>query len=264
MKVSIKPINGVFDMRIWASGRGAFQARKRFKAMNEAKDYERQILKLSAFDDSFAIRFMKGEKVEQLMFEIKNPRVTNEGDIQTTFSEEFEFWYETQVSNFSPSWVKNIVGYKKEFADLMDFKISDISKSTLKQIEKQLLKKGNSQKTINMKIGFINAVLNYSLENDRIKYNPLAGYKKTKVEQDEIEFWEAEELQMFLDHANAKYPVGTPLRMIYTVYLVALSTGVRAGELYAIRASSVERDHIRIADQWDCRIKKFRKTKTRT
>lgn len=48
-------------------------------------------------------------------------------------------------------------------------------------------------------------------------------------------FWSREEAQGFLGFTNERYPSGTAFRWVHVVYLLALNTGMRAGEIWGLK-----------------------------
>ena len=48
-------------------------------------------------------------------------------------------------------------------------------------------------------------------------------------------FWEREEAESFLDFASKRYSPGSEYRWVYVSYLLALNTGLRAGEIWGLQ-----------------------------
>lgn len=250
------------ELRFWTTGRNGFNSRKRFDNNTLLNVFKREATKLAAFGDAYVKRYAKGESFEDLLLEIKNPRVKN-GDHDPFFGDELEFWKLHKSSKFAPGWKSNVEAYEAEFEELKLFKVSQIDKTLMYSIEAQLRAKENSQNTINLKIGWIKGVLNFSVDNDRIKHNPIARFKKTKAPEVDIEFWELEEAQAFLNFADAKYPREAVERWIYVAYLAALNTAARAGELWALKpkCKMQQSDLLRITEQFNLRSQTFSTTK---
>jgi integrase len=52
-------------------------------------------------------------------------------------------------------------------------------------------------------------------------------------------FWNQEQAVSFLSHMNDLYPRGSKSRWIYVVYLTALNTGLRAGEIWGLQVQDI-------------------------
>ena len=67
----------------------------------------------------------------------------------------------------------------------------------------------------------------------------MSGVAFLKVDPKPMQFWTLEEAQKFLEHAKGKYE-GTSQEYIYVLYLLALNTGMRFGEMLALKWSAVD------------------------
>ncbi|PIR22540.1 MAG: hypothetical protein COV44_07580 [Deltaproteobacteria bacterium CG11_big_fil_rev_8_21_14_0_20_45_16] len=65
---------------------------------------------------------------------------------------------------------------------------------------------------------------------------------------------------------NEKYPAGSTKRWIYTVYLLALNSGLRAGEIWGLKFEDIKQDGevLHIQRQFDRVHRDFRTTKGKT
>jgi integrase len=108
--------------------------------------------------------------------------------------------------------------------------------SKLQQAEKA---KGLSNSTVNRKTEVITAILNFSTKQRRIPYNPAAGFSKLKRTQSEMQFWNHEQAISFLSKMNELHPQNSPSRWVYVVYLLALNTGLRAGEIWGLQVQDI-------------------------
>jgi integrase len=57
-----------------------------------------------------------------------------------------------------------------------------------------------------------------------------------------MQFWERDEVSSFLSFANDKYSRDESMRWVYIVYLLALNTGLRAGEIWGLKVKDVSFD----------------------
>lgn len=250
------------EVRIKTRGRSCREWRRRFEKNKDAENFLFRLQRLIALDESYGPRYLDGTSYEDLLEEHANPNSKKEGLLRK-FGEELDKWKKHKYSTFSPGWRANIDGYMKELADLSEMKISEITPELLDEIDFRLDDEGNGRKTINMKIGWIKSVLNFSAERKRITYNPVATYKFTKPPEPEIQFWEKEEAVSFLQFANNKYPKGSEYRGRYIAYAIALNAGPRAGEIWALRVRSIKKDRgvIALVEQFDIKDKDFRPLK---
>lgn len=221
-----------YEARVWGRGRAANEVKKRFKTRALASD------------------FVDGVEREAKEF--------GEDTLGRSFGDEYQFWRAHET--FSPGWSKNLDGYWGELKELLDKKnVANITPEFLKRLAATLRAKKNSEKTINNKVGFIVAVLNYSLEVGRITKNPTLGYKKIKPPEVDIDFWEMDEARSFfafLDEQEIE-----PWRKL--ACLTAVNTGIRAGELWALQPAWIKRQSsiLRVMGQYNRVSKEFTHTK---
>lgn len=179
-------------------------------------------------------------------------------------------WLARKSQTFSPSWQRVVKGFWKQLEPMVASRPPmSIDADFLKSIEQDLLRtrlnkrKTPNQRTANMKIGFIIAILNFAVEMGKIPKNPAEKFKKTKPAETSIEFWERDDAQDFLCFAADRYPRGTENRWIYTVYLVAINAALRAAELWALKPRCIKKSLgiMRIEEQFDRISKTFRPLK---
>ncbi len=262
MILTVTKVDSRFEVRVISKkGNHKFAAKRRFKTRKEADELRDNCLFLKKHGSQYVKRYLDGEEIQDIKKDAENP-LENIGSGGMTFGDALGFWKKNIMQTFSPGWKKNIPGYERQFEKLMPLPIASITRSFLTEIATDLRNQGNAPKTINIKIGWIQSVLNYSVQNNLLNYSPASGLKKEKVPRAKIEFWRPHEVQAFLDFANVKYPRSSPERFIFVLYLTALSTGVRAGELYAIKPVKLGDGEILIDQQWDMVAKDFRETKT--
>ncbi len=70
---------------------------------------------------------------------------------------------------------------------------------------------------------------------ERLPYSPIARFRPAKPLKPELEFWEKVEAISFLKFVLLKYPRGSTDHWKYLVYLVALNTAMRSGDIWALR-----------------------------
>ena len=184
----------------------------------------------------------------------------------TTFRKEAMFWYNTQKKQFSPATDKNIKLILSIFFELVGhLKPNELHSGRIVCLQRELLAKGLNQKTVNKRIGVIHSVLNFSTKLKRIPYNPSSGYPKLKETSLPMEYWTQTEARDFLEFTENKYPLGSSQRWVYLVYLLAINTGLRAGEIWGLypRDFNFENSLLRVTQQYDRILHSVRTTKSR-
>lgn len=269
-----------YELRIWMKGRTALQAKRRFKSKKLLENFKTECQQLELFGEKYLERLLIGEPYEDLIKEAKNPEAKREGSLNT-FGEEVKYWRDFGYPSHSPGWRSTLDGYLRQFIgssdikicenssrskliiDLSAAKVMEITPEVLDEIASALRADGNSQKTINLKIGWIQSVLNFSLERRRISSHKVISYKKVEPPKPDIEFWEEEEALSFLEFAAKKYPRDSDQRQVYAAYMTAINLVARAGEQWAIRRSSLKSSLgvVRLSHQYDAKSLEFRELK---
>ena len=96
-----------------------------------------------------------------------------------------------------------------------------------------------SQATQNRYVDLVTRIVNFSYNQKRINANPCLGYEKGRESQEEMKFWDEDEVKTFLTFPHRKYPRDSEKRWIYCLYLMALETGARARELWGFKISDI-------------------------
>lgn len=107
------------------------------------------------------------------------------------------------------------------------------------------------------------AILNFAVKQRRIPYNPAAGFSKLAEVRPDMKFWEPAEALAFLEFADRKYPRESEDRWIYVVYLLALNTGLRVGEIWGLQTQDFTQGEelLQIQRQFDVVSKTLRPPK---
>ena len=232
---------------IWP-GRKGKQIKRRFKTYEAADDYGR----LVQAESLIAERALEKELKKEAR---KDEHQTGQ---MLTFATELDY-YESHHKDSSPGFLANVKSYRKELAsfndenlfplasdqmDVLGTPVDEINKVWLREIEKRLVKNNPdlSVKTLNNKIGFIQSVISFSVQDERLKENPLLGYRKKKLVKPVIRFWDKSTAEDYLGFISKRYPVGSSHRWVYAVYLLVLNAGLRAGEAWALKPSCLRRE----------------------
>ncbi len=96
-----------------------------------------------------------------------------------------------------------------------------------------------SHASVNRRLELIRAIFNYHIRRRNVLYSPMTGVDFLKVDPKPMKFWTLEEARRFLEHAKAKYE-GTEREYFYLLCLLALNTGMRFGEMLALKWSAVD------------------------
>jgi integrase len=206
----------VYEVDLYSDGRGSSRIRRRFKKKIDAH------------------AFIQNYQAETLQFKRTGQSLNLLEEVR--FEDEANFWLESSRHHFSPAHLKRVEGILKEiFPRFGHLTLDHFTASYLTMFQKELKSRRQSNSTVNRKIEVITAILNHSVRNRRIPYNPAVGFKKLSGAKEEISFWEQKEAQSFLSFMEARYPLNSAKRWIYVAYLTALNTGLRAGEIWGLK-----------------------------
>lgn len=112
---------------------------------------------------------------------------------------------------------------------LRSFKLKDGQDLQLYLKEKEL-----SPSRVNYILRVINSILNDAVKLDYLIKNPFINLSKLKVVEREKNYWSIEEISKFLD-SNKDHE-------FYNLYIVAINTGLRRGELLGLLWDKVDFD----------------------
>ena len=183
----------------------------------------------------------------------------------TTFKEEAEFWVKQNELRFSGAYKLVIQGVLRELVPMLGSKsLNYFSPCSLVKLQIQLKQRKITNHTVNRKIKIIIAILNHSVLMRRIPYNPAVGIKQLPLtDSKDADFWIAQEAQDFLTFTSAVYPEDSADRWKYVVYLLALNTGMRSGEIWGLYIKNLifHKGLIHIQGQYNDHTRQFQKTK---
>ncbi len=101
------------------------------------------------------------------------------------------------------------------------------------------LRQEKSNASVNRRLELIRAIFNYHIRRRNVLYSPMLGVAFLKVHPKQMQHWNLAEGRKFLEHAEKKYKRG-PQEYVYLLYLLALNTVMRLGELLALKWSAVD------------------------
>ncbi|MFH1728620.1 MAG: tyrosine-type recombinase/integrase [Pseudomonadota bacterium] len=90
-----------------------------------------------------------------------------------------------------------------------------------------------SNASINQHLAIMKTIFNYALNRKKyVKYNPVTSVDLLRVEPKKIDYWQIDEANRFLEaNRNSNY---------FLLYMVALNTGMREGELLALKWDTID------------------------
>ena len=133
--------------------------------------------------------------------------------------------------------------------------LREIRPSNVTDIVSKLQKKNMNPKALNDVVKTLKAIYNYHIEEENILYNPVKKkhrVKEVRPEDKEV-VWTKDEAQKFLAYADKKY--SDKKRWVFLAYKIALNTGMRLGEIWALDKADFEfeNNRIRISKSFDNR-----------
>ncbi|QDK37905.1 site-specific integrase [Bdellovibrio sp. NC01] len=209
-----------WEVRARESGRGSRRVKRRFEKKIDA--------------EKFLLDF--GKRKETLVID-PFAAVTFENKY---FLEEAQYWLTSNKERFSPGHYNKAKAFISEFhINYGNLQIKKFTPQFLTKFQMDTVGRGSSVATCNRKTEILVAILNYSVKQRRIPSNPSVGFKKFSKQSVEMKFWSEDEARQFLLHINLKYQRHSKDRWIYLVYLIALNTGMRAGEIWGLKRSDI-------------------------
>lgn len=117
---------------------------------------------------------------------------------------------------------------------LSHLKISEITGHHIEDFIATIKKeKQRSNATINKYVLLVQTILNYAVRNDHLMKNPIRRHHFLPEDEVGYQYWTQIEAEQFISHAKRKYQGHNGF--IPLLYIVALNTGMRWGEIIALR-----------------------------
>lgn len=225
--MSIKKVKTVsgdkWEVLIRTNGRESQRIRRRFDRKIDAQ----------LFLDDFK---KKKNQLLEISSEVTNPE-------EITFRREAEFWLTNTESRITAGHLKRVLGILNILLpEFGSYPVYRLTPTFLSELQRSLLNKNLSKGTVNRYTEVICAILNHSVRHRRIPYSPANGFQKFRAANIEMNFWEKAEAQSFLAHTGSRYPKNSDKRWVYVVYLLALNTGLRAGEIWGLKVCDMVED----------------------
>lgn len=210
-----------WEVVMYQEGRGSKRIRRRFERKIDAERFQ--------------------AKFSQAKIERDENPFLKAASFNRKFGDEAEYWFQDARNRMTESSQIRVQGVLREILpELQTVTLEHFSPEFVSRFQRAQLEKGLKSTTVNRKVNVILAILNNSTRHRRIPFNPSMGFKRLREDLPEMQFWSLEEAGDFLKAMNELYPVGTAQRWAYAAYLTALNTGLRAGELWGLKAIDLQ------------------------
>lgn len=171
---------------------------------------------------------------------------------------ESDSYFEKQ---YNPAVIKDYIGMMNNWTkNWLDRPASELSRGDGREVLDQVLIEGRTKAFQKRLKNTINMIFNWGLENRIIRnvtQSPVHGLKITLKEERRPEILKVEEIRKLLREARDSRSKW------FSIWALALLTGMRNGELYALKWSDVdfERDLITVQRSFNKRTYEFKSTK---
>lgn len=169
-----------------------------------------------------------------------------------------EFYFDHK---YNPAVIKDYISMMNNWTSgWLDRSASEICRGDGRDVLNQVLVQGRTKAFQKRLKNTINMIYNWGIENKYIRnvtQSPVYGLKIILKEEKRPEILKAEEIRKLLSEARRDNPKWFP------IWALALLTGMRNGELYALKWSDVdfERDLITVQRSFNKRTNEFKSTK---
>lgn len=162
---------------------------------------------------------------------------------------------------YNPAVIKDYVAMMNNWTkNWLDRPANEMSRGDGRDVLDQVLVQGRTKAFQKKLKNTINMIYNWGIENKFIRHvtqSPVYGLKITLKEEKRPEILKGEEIRKLLFEARKENSIWFP------IWVMALLTGMRNGELYALKWSDVdlERDLITVQRSFNKRTNEFKSTK---
>lgn len=185
-------------------------------------------------------------ETEQLY--LRNNQTGPQIDDELLFADLVEQWFTDHVSKRSEGTQQRYSAIMRHHVlpDLGDLVACEITPQDIAGWFRKLIQQPKgSIKTKNMALGRVNQVLRWAVKGHYLLYNPASATEPIPTDEAQgFDFWSAEEINAFLSAVQEDH--------YYPLYLTALNTGMRLGELVGLQRDRVDlkRRVIRVSRTW--------------
>ncbi len=143
-------------------------------------------------------------------------------------------WLETHLGGRSPKTRRSyeMILRLHILPVLGEMKLNELRMKDGLSLVNHLRDKGKSPKGINMATGLLKGILNDAVKHEILTHNPLRHLSQENVPPKAAKFWMPDEVEQFL-RANRDDE-------LYELWVVALNTGMRRGELAGLKWDKVD------------------------
>lgn len=220
--------------------------------MNELPVYKDESAKKNKWYYSFSYKegnkhkkklkrgFKTKKEAEAAMIEAKD--AMNKGTYiepsKTPYKEFMESWLKDKKTNVKKSTYSNYEYLVEKFIDenLGDIELQKITPRDIQSLYNDLKESNRlSSENIRKIHTIINDSLNKAYKWGMISKNPASLVDAPKVIKKEVEVWNQEEINCFLKHAKSS--------RYYHAFLLALTTGMRQGEILGLRWKDIDEEN---------------------
>lgn len=124
-------------------------------------------------------------------------------------------------------------------------KLNMISTHQIEEFLKDLRDRGLSNSSLNQRLALIKSIYNWHIKRGLNVFNPTLAIRKFKTDDTKLKYWTKDQCDGFLNYVESKYE-GTSCEWVYNLYLIALNTGLRWGEILGLDWSSIDLENKRI------------------
>jgi integrase len=177
----------------------------------------------------------KGGYKSKLEAQIALKDVVTERNTEITLNKLSQQYLERHCTlNCKNSTITLYESYLKTIEPLLRLKAKDITKRHIENLILELKTRDMSNKSINGIVTFIQAILNYAVDNELISNNPIIRLKKLPQVKPPINFLNETQIEVFLQQAE------TCSQTYKAFFYTAIFTGMRRGELLALEWSDID------------------------
>jgi integrase len=153
---------------------------------------------------------------------------------ETTFEEFFVTWLKNREGLIELSSMRRYQSYHRVIlTHFCKYRLAEIRPSQIENWRNRLLTvDGYSQKSVRDVVGLLKKIFNDAVSLEYLEVNPARFMSMPRMQERDFSFWSESEANTFLQYISRHEP------NFYPIYVMALNTGMRLGELRAL--------------QWDC------------
>ena len=218
----VKPAHGdAFKVDVKTKGR---RITKVVPTLREARKLEEAIRATLAAEDVLGVPLVRekqevprfSEFFEKVYLPEKKRTIKNENDFKNV------------IGGYYRKWLKPVLGDKP---------LDKIDKGDVAKVVEALTSAGKAPRTVEHVLAILRNTLNVALDAGLIAKNPASKFKLPRYDNKRTRFLTREEAEKLLAEARRRT---TPRNWIYPIVLMALTTGMRAGEIFKLTWQDVD------------------------